>query len=113
MTAVFTAPLGQCHARQFKKRVKKTTAQHPVVSLNDQVRPTTVIPSITVSDRFAAEADLPVRQYVLPSTAKIRHTSDFTKCPVFYRFKTFFSLSFCRCQTIRDRLVKQGGSGRD
>ena len=35
-TAVFTVHLVQCHAHQYKKRVRKVVVQHPVVSLNDR-----------------------------------------------------------------------------
>jgi len=41
--AVFTVPLAQHHARQFKKHVRKGMVQHPVVNLNTRFRPETVI----------------------------------------------------------------------
>ena len=44
-------------------------------TLNDRVRPLSVIPGFQLYFRFAATTDVPVMQFVLPSSASSRHSA--------------------------------------
>jgi len=58
--AVFTVPLAQHHARQFKKHVRKGMVQHPVVNLNTRFRPKHVVYRPTRKWQVNSESGHPV-----------------------------------------------------